>query len=105
MGDRRIRPTRTRPRLRLAHRTPAAPPEPSAWLRRYPAGGWSLKVGHDGSAQQRLVGTIVDAAELISDFDDVTRIHLWSGLSAAYVELELRSLGPLLEASRKPRPA
>ena len=105
MGDRHIRPTRAMPRLRLVRRTPAAPPEPSAWLRRYPAGGWTLKVGHHGSAQQRLVGTIVEAAELISDLDDVTRVHLWSSPSATYVELELMSLAPLLEASRTARPA
>jgi hypothetical protein len=105
MGDRRIRPARALRRLRLVHGKPAPAPEPSAWLRRYPTGGWTLKICDETSTRQSLVSSLVEAAELISDFDDLRRIHLWSGPSGAYVELDLMSLGPLLEESRAPRPA
>jgi hypothetical protein len=86
--------------------TPVAAPDPGegAWLRRSPAGGWSLtlKQRHQGHHQSCV--SLAEAAGLIAEQDDVSSVYLWSDARHAFMSLEPGSLAPLLEELRH-RPA
>lgn len=86
--------------------TPAAAPDPGegAWLRRSPAGGWSLTVKRRNQGHHQSCGSLAEAAGIIAQQDDVSSVYLWSDARRGFVNLEPGSLAPLLEELRH-RPA
>lgn len=79
-------------------------PGEGAWLRRSPAGGWSLTLKRRHEGHHQSCGSLAEAAGLIAARDDVSRVYLWSDARHAFMSLEPGSLAPLLEDLRH-RPA
>ena len=66
--------------------TPVAAPDPGegAWLRRSPAGGWSLTLKQRHQGHHQSCGSLAEAAGLIAEQDDVSRVYLWSDSRSGY---------------------